>query len=229
MLRPFLAVFATFCLLASSTLAAEPQPDKIQLVLNASSYGFQPNKNPDIGIDQPSPTKDFKMTLERSDHRMPFGDMIPGWRGSTDVELQGGYHLKVNARYLRGQPMADFTNNKIGLSLDISYYYDKQLIGFQTETQWVEPSAALKVTAELKDIPYFDLLSQNDFVLPAETDGYGEGFRAWTAVRDGLKARDQKDASYKTLSEFLKPLNRKDNLMIPTVTVTAKVQQPKGK
>ncbi len=222
---PLLATASLLVLLVCSTAAADAHPDKIALVVNASSFGFVPVQGVDYLIDQPSPTKDFNMQLKRDDHRMPFGDIIPGWRGTKEVVLKDGYHLRINARYLVGEPIADVTRDRMGLSLDVSFYYDQRLIGFQTATQWVEPTAALKVTAELKDVPYFEMLSSNKFELPAVTDGYGEGFRAWAAVRDGLKKRDKKECTYESLTECLKSLNRNDNLMIPAVTLTAKVRK----
>jgi hypothetical protein len=164
------------------------------------------------------------MELDRNDRRLAFGQQIPGWSGTKELALRGGYHVRVMARYLQGEPRGDFKGDQPGLSLDVSYFYDKQLIGFQTVTEW--GGAKTKVTAELKDIAYFDLLQRNEFELTAVTDGYGEGFRTWVAVRDGIKKRDNKEASYESLTAFLKPLARKDNLMIPTVSVSAKVRQP---
>lgn len=223
MLRSFLAVVSVILLVAPVTVAAEAEADKIEVLVNVSSYGYQPRKGVDWTIDQPSPSKDFKMTLERDDRRLAFGTEIRGYRGTKEVVLSGGYRIRLMARYLEGEPRADFKGDKPGLTLDVSYLYDKQLIGFQTVTEWKGPQT--KVTAELKDIAYFGLLQQNEFELTPVTDGYGEGFRAWVAVRDGLNKRDNKEASFESLTEFLKPLARKDNLMIPTVTVSAKVKQ----
>ncbi len=224
MLRIFLTTVSAVFLLVCVTTAAEAEPKNIELAVNVSSFGYQPKKGVDWLIDQPSPSKDFTMTLDRDDRRMAFGEAIPGWSGTKEVVLRGEYRIRVKARYLQGEPRGDFKGDKPGLSLDVSFLYDKQLIGFQTVTEWKGPQT--KVTADLKDIAYFNLLQQNEFELTPVTDGYGDGFRAWAAVRDGIKKRDNKEASYESLTEFLKPLARKDNLMIPTVTVTAKVKQP---
>jgi hypothetical protein len=220
MFRTLLTVLAASLVLAR----ANAEPQKIQLVLDVSSYGYLPIKGVDYLIDQPSPGKEFEMTLERNDRKLPFGEIIPGWSGTKDVVLKEGYQLRVKARYLEGQASGDFKLDKLGLSLDVSYFYEKQMIGFQTATQWVAPKSKVKASVDLKDVAYFDLINKNNFELPAVTDGYGEGFRAWVAVRDGLQKRDKKECNFESLTEFLKPLARKENLMIPTVTVTAKVK-----
>jgi hypothetical protein len=191
--------------------------------VSINSYGFVPTDR-DWSIDQPSPRAKAQIEMQPGTYRMPFGEHLPRWQGSKEIALKDGYRIKIFAVYMVGKPEGDFVRNENGLSINVSYYYDKQLIDFESATKW-DSGQQLKVATSLRDIPYFDLLSQSGFEIPSEVGGYMEGFRFWVAVRDGLNRRDG-NTSFETLSRFLKPLNRKNNLMIPHVRIECENANP---
>lgn len=195
-------------------------PAKITASVSIRSYGFVPVKQ-DYSIDQPQPDANLQIELQRSDHRMPFGAAIPCWSGSNEVTLKAGYRVKIKAVYMLGKPAGDFVRPVNGLSINVSYFYEKQLLDFESATVWGQQPAA-KATASLKDIPYCDLLSQNEFEIPSEVSGYMEGFRYWVAARDGLNKKVG-NSNYDSLSKFLKPLKRESNLVLAHVGVECHV------
>jgi Ecotin len=157
------------------------------------------------------------MELKKSIHRLPFGE-IPQWSGTKDIRLRGNYHVIIRAVYMEGEPIGDKIEEKKGLTVDISYYYDKKLISFGSKTSWHKRNPP-KLSATLQDADYIALLGKSSFEIPSAFSGYGDdGFRYWAAVRDGLHGRDGKYTD-ESLGNFLKPLDRNENLVIPFIQV----------
>ena len=201
---------------------SEPHPTRTVNV-SITSYGFVPTDK-EWSIDQPQPSAKTQIEMRRGTYGMPFGERLECWQGSKELALKDGYRVKICAVYMVGRPVGDFVRNDNGLSINVSYYYDKQLIDFESTTKW-DSSKQLKVATALRDIPYFDLLSQSGFEIPSAISGYGEGFRFWVAARDGLVIRDG-NSNFEDLSKFLKPLNRRNNLIIPHVSIECENANP---
>ena len=192
-------------------------PTNITAKVELFGYSFAP-ENSSLIISQSHPGALARIALNRRDYRMPFGDMIPCWLGSTEIPLMNEYRVKIRAQYMRGKPAADFTLDENGLTIGVYYFHGQQLLDYESAAVWGKAQKQ-EVGATLKDIPYCDLLTQNSFEIPSECSGYGDdGFRFWAAVRDGLGQRDG-HSDFDSLSNFLKPLNRKRNLIIPQVQV----------
>jgi hypothetical protein len=202
-------------------------PTNITAKVDLFGYSFAPEKSSLI-ISQSHPGALASIVLNRSDYRMPFGDMIPSWSGSTEIPLMNEYRVKIRAQYLRGKPAADFIRDENGLTIDVYYFHGQQLLDYESATVW-DKAQKQEVEATLKDIPYCDLLTQSGFAIPSECSGYGDdGFRFWAAVRDGLNQRDG-HYNFDSLSNFLKPLNRKGNLIISQIQVKCVVANPEAK
>ncbi len=195
-------------------------PATLAVSVKVRTYGFVPVKE-DYLIDQPQPDADVKVELTRADYGMPRGEKVPRWVGSREVALGEGYEVKIQATYMIGQPSGDFVAAKNGLSLNVSYFYGKELIDFESTTVW-EQTPAVKAVVKVRDVPYCALLSRHEFTIPMETDGYMEGFRLWTAVRDGLNRQFGK-CNFENLSQFLKPLNRKNNCILASGRIECEV------
>lgn len=207
-------------------------PETIKVSCAVKYYGFQPVRK-SWNIQQfPAAVRKYDVQLKRSDpgrSGAPSGGFrpnIPAWKGSRTIDLKAGYKLRIDAHFLIRKPMADFVGNPSGLAVDVSCFYMDKLIGFETTGVWSE-SKTLSMSAELEDTTYIALMNENSFAIPSQFSGYGEGFRYWAAVRDGLKGGDT-GLNFETLNAALEPLGRKQNLMIPYVSVACSISRPKG-
>lgn len=221
-------------LLAATVHAADKAHDDMTIKVKIDSYSFVPVQK-DYLVDQAvvrpvAETIRLKNVKGGEDHlpklRAGFRDSIPQWEGSKDITLKHGYHVTIKAVYMAGRPMGDFVEPETGLSINVSYYHDKQLIGFQSATSW-KKNGTPAVSISVLDIAYLDLMSRNSLEVPTEVEGYSADFRLWVAAR-GVLAKRGKKSEFDALAGLLGPLGRKDNLMIPVVTIECKPAGAEG-
>ncbi len=223
---------------AATLLAAEPGqipaetvakdqklPQTLTVTCSLDAYGFTPIQK-SWHIDQHSyGLKTHELVLKRHDRRTPWTGSIPGWKGRKTIDVKGGYTVRIDAHYLIRQLRGDFVHKPSGLTLDVAYFYNEKLIAHGTAAQWSEEEK-IALSVPLADTAYVALMNEKGFGIPSQFAGYDNGFRYWAAVRDGLNARE--GTNFESLSAVLKPLGRDGNLMMPTVTVHAKVTRPTG-
>lgn len=221
-----LATFFIGTMLAgpSPTMAAD-LPSFITADCHLSKYYMKPI-NAEWVIDQGTVFYQESVNLSRRDRQQPFGSNVPSWAGSRVIDIKDGYALDVTIDFMKNRLIGDFEQPDPAIALDAKLIYtrnNKQVLSSTTVEGSIVTTDTSFVTASatINDAELETLLARTGIAIPPPLE-YSGGFRYWAAIRDHFG--DALNAS--ELSDFLKPLGRASNLIVPSVSVTCNLKRP---
>ena len=221
-----LAALSIITILAHQPLAIGAEPQSfVAAQCYLSKYYMKPINDESV-VDQGTIFYQKNINLSRRDRPQPFGPNIPSWVGSQTIDIENGYALAITIDFMKNGVLGDFEQPDPAIALDAKLIYKRNSTRFLSSataggSTLDADTSFVAVSATVNDAELETLLANAGIAIPPPLE-YGPGFRYWAAIRDHFG-----DAlNFSTFADFLKPLGRVSNLVVPSVSVTCNVKRP---